>query len=110
LSKGEDSELRAWERDVARVVDAVLDGNTEVLSRFRGRIEDDREQMSKRFTSFKAHVGAEVDSRRWFRSLGAVPLAAAFVVFVVVGALLAWRAIDGWRTVYPRWSDVVLLA
>ena len=30
-------------------------------------------------------------------------------MFALIGALLAWIAIDGWRTVYPRWSDVVLL-
>ena len=95
---------------MARVVDDVLEGGSEVLSRFRDRIEEDREQMSKRFTSFKAHVDAEVDGRRWFRSVGAVPLVVALLVFVALAALLAWQALDGWRTVYPRWNDVVLLA
>ena len=107
LSAGADTELRTWERDVTRVVDDILDGETEVLSRFRERIEDDREPMSKRFTAFKTHVGEEVGRLHWFRSIGAVPLAIALVVFAVIGALLGWQALDGWRSVYPRWNDVV---
>ena len=39
-----------------------------------------------------------------------MPLIAGIVVFAAIGAILAWIAIDGWRSVYPRWSDVVLLA
>ena len=30
-------------------------------------------------------------------------------MFVAIGALLVYLAADGWRTVYPRWSDVVLV-
>ncbi len=51
-------DLRPWERDVADVVDAVLDGSSERLSRFRDRIEDERESMHPRFTAFKEAVGA----------------------------------------------------
>src|SRR6185312_4623183 len=40
LSAGKEGELRAWERDVANVVDGVLDGGSERLSRFRDKIED----------------------------------------------------------------------
>ena len=47
--------------------------------------------------------------RGWFRSIGALPLGLALGVFVVVAALLFAAAIDGWRPVYPRWGDVVLL-
>ena len=57
VSAGEDRELRSWERDVADVVDGVLDGGSERLSRFRDQIEDERESMHGRFTSFKNDVG-----------------------------------------------------
>ena len=66
--------------------------------------------MATRFTAFKEAVGSEVDEPRL------VPLdrrrparRSASLVFAAIGALLAWIAIDGWRSVYPRWSDVVLL-
>ena len=38
-----------------------------------------------------------------------MPLALALLVFVAVGALLIFLAADGWRSVYPRWNDVVLV-
>ena len=41
--------------------------------------------------------------------LGAVPLVAAAILFAVVGALLVFLAQDGWRSVYPRYSDVLLV-
>ena len=47
VSAGEDRELRSWERDVANVVDGVLDGGSERLSRFRDEIEDERESMQR---------------------------------------------------------------
>ena len=68
LSAGEPQELTRYEDDVAGVVDAVLDGGSERLSRFRDRIEDERESMSERFESFKGAVGTEVGRRKWFRS------------------------------------------
>ena len=109
LTAGEDRELRAWERDVANVVNAVLDGSSERLSRFRDRIEDDRVSMSKRFTSFKDHVADETRRRRWFRSTGAIPLVAATVLFGLAGGLLVFYAVHEWRPVYPRYSDVVFV-
>ena len=42
-----------------------VEGRAERLSRFRERIEDDRESMSKRFTSFKGNVGTEIGNRKW---------------------------------------------
>ena len=66
--------------------------------------------MAERFKAFKASVGEEVGRRRWFVSRGGIPLLAGLLVFAGVGALLAYLAIDGWRSVYPRWSDAVLLA
>ena len=63
LSAGKDGELRAWERDVANVVDGVLDGGSERLSRFRDQIEDERETMHGRFTAFKEHVADEAKRR-----------------------------------------------
>ncbi len=103
-------ELTPWERNVADVVDSVLDGESERLSRFREEIEDEREEMSERFTAFRESVDTEVGNRRWFVSLGLVPLVVGLLAFAGLGLLLAYLAIDGWRSVYPRWSDVVLLA
>ena len=74
ISAGEDRELRAWERDVANVVDGVLDGGSEALSRFRDKIEDERESMHPRFSSFKEHVADEAARLKWFRSTGAISL------------------------------------
>jgi uncharacterized membrane protein len=88
LSAGEDRELRAWERDVADVVDGVLDGSSERLSRFRDEIEDERESMHGRFTSFKNAVAAEAGRRSWFRSTGAIPLVLATVLFAIGGGVL----------------------
>ena len=68
LGRGRTASCAAWERDVANVVDGVLDGGSERLSRFRDKIEDDREAMSRRFTAFKEHVGDEVGRRGWFRN------------------------------------------
>ena len=111
LSAGDTSQpLKPWEQDVADVVDGVLDGGSERLSKFRDEIEGSRASMSKRFTSFKSNVGDEIGERRWFGSIGAVPLGAGVVLFGGLGVLLTWLAINGWRSVYPRWSDVVLLA
>ena len=105
----EDEKLTPWENAVARVVKGVIADGPERLSNFRERIEDDRTAMSKHFTSFKANVGTEVGNRKWFISRGAVPLALALVLFVAVAALLIFVAADGWRSVYPRWNDVVLV-
>ncbi len=110
LSLGVRDELTPWEDKVADVVDAVLDGGSERLSRFRDEIEDERESMAKRFQSFQSAVGKEVERRGWFRSVGGLALAVAIVAFGVAGGVLGWFALDGWRTVYPRFSDVVLVA
>jgi uncharacterized membrane protein len=109
ISAGEDRELRAWERDVANVVDGVLDGSSERLSHFRDQIEDERESMHPRFSSFKEHVADETGRLHWFRSNGAIPLVGAGVLFALVGALLVYLAVRDWRPVYPRYSDVVLV-
>ncbi len=73
------------------------------------RIEAERTTMSTRFTAFKANVGTEIGNRKWFISRGAVPLAVALLLFAAIGALLVLLAANGWRTVYPRWTDVVML-
>jgi len=104
-----DAPLSPWETAVADVVDGVIETGPERLSRFRERIEADRETMSTHFTSFKANVGTEVGNRQWFLSLGAIPLALALLAFLAIGAMLVFTAANGWRSVYPRWSDVVLL-
>jgi uncharacterized membrane protein len=110
ISKGTPVQLTPWEKSVTSVVNNVLDGGSVRLSRFRDEIEDERTSMAPRFEAFKSTISGEVGARGWFRSLGIVPLVVGMVVFGAIGALLAWIAIDGWRTVYPRWSDVVLLA
>jgi uncharacterized membrane protein len=111
LSPGDQTQqLTPWERDAADVVDSVLDGGSERLSRFREEIEDERAAMSERFTHFKTSVDTEVANRGWFASIGAIPLWVGLFVFVGLGVLLAYLAIDGWRSVYPRWGDAVLLA
>ena len=110
LSAGKPVELTPWEKSVTSVVDHVLDGSGRRLSEFRGEIEGERSTMAPRFEGFKAAVETEVGNRGWFRSMGIVPLIAGIVVFAAIGGILAFVAIDGWRTVYPRWSDVVLLA
>ncbi len=107
ISAGEDRELRAWERDVADVVDGVLDGGAERLSRFRDEIEDERASMHGRFTSFKnARVGRG-------RRPVVVPLdgcdparRARSSLFALAGGLLVYLGVDDWRPVYPRYSDV----
>jgi uncharacterized membrane protein len=108
LSAGESQELRPWERVAAEVVDGVLDGGRERLSRFRDRIEAQRESMAKRFERFREDVADEVRRRSWFRSLGALPLALAAIGFAGAGAVLLFAAQDGWRPVFPRYGDVLL--
>ncbi len=109
LAAGKRDQLTAWESAVADVVDGIIATGPERLSNFRARIESDRTTMSKHFTSFKANVGNEIGNRKWFISRGAVPLALAWILFAALGAILFFTAIKGWRSVYPRWSDVVLL-
>ena len=109
LSPGEDQSLRSWEQDVTRVVDPILVDGPERLSHFRDRIEDERTAMAPRFTSFKTEVTDETKDLGWFRSIGALPLALAGVLFIGVGILLIYFAADGWRSVYPRYSDVLLV-
>ena len=109
ISAGQNGQLRAWERDVADVVDGALDGGSERLSRFRDKIEDDREAMSRRFTAFKEHVDDEVGRRGWFRNSGAIPLVVAVVLFALAGSVLVYFAVRHWRPVYPRYSDVLLV-
>ncbi len=74
LTAGDQTQpLTPWERDVADVVDSVLDGGSERLSRFREEIEDERAEMSERFTAFKDNVEAEVGSRALVRLSGRDP-------------------------------------
>ena len=101
--------LRPWENAVSRVVDGVIEDGPERLSLFRKAIEKDRVTMSGHFTTFKSNVATAVGTRGWFISRGAALLALALVLFLAIGALLVYLAADGWRTVYPRWSDVVLV-
>src|SRR5206468_3593729 len=109
LAKGKSMELTAWEDDVAGVADSVLEGGSERLSRFRDRIEEQRESLHGDFTSFKSHVAAEAERRSWFRSTGAVPLVVAIVLFAVGGGLLLFFGVRSWRPVYPRYMDVLLV-
>ncbi len=51
LSRGDPVPLAPFERPVAEVVDAVLEGGSHALSRFRDRIDDDRKGNSERSRS-----------------------------------------------------------
>ena len=87
----------------------MLDGGSERLSRFRDEIEDERESMHGRFSSFKSAVADETKRLSWFRSTGAIPLVVAVVLFAVAGGLLVFLGVRDWRPVYPRYSDVLLV-
>jgi len=63
LSRGTEQTLSPWEAQVVAVVDDVLGGGSERLSRFRERIEDQREAMYPRFRAFKAAVEQEAEGR-----------------------------------------------
>ena len=65
--------------------------------------------MSGRFTRFKGDVSTEVSKRGWFVSWGLLPLLVALLVFAAIGGAPLLLAVDGWRAVYPRWGDVVLV-
>ncbi|MGI9659561.1 MAG: DUF2207 family protein, partial [Gaiellaceae bacterium] len=106
---GEDT-LAPWEKPVADVVDSILATGPERLSRFRSRITSDRAANAPRFTSFKAQVRASIGRRRWYLDGGKAVLTAAVVTFAVVGGILIAIGVHGWRDVFPRWSDVVLVA
>lgn len=108
LGPGRAVTLAPWEDPVADVVDAVLDGGTERLSRFRDRIEAERASMAPRFERFQKAVAREAKERSWFRSAGAVPLAVAAILFAAAGGALLALASEGWRPVYPRYADVLL--
>jgi uncharacterized membrane protein len=110
LSSGDrNAVLEPWEQDVAHVVDAVLATGPQRLSQFRDLIEADRAAMSVHFSAFQEHVSAEVSARGWLVSRGARPLAWALLL-LVLGAVAAFVAAgNGWRSTYPRWSDVVWL-
>src|SRR5207249_9002834 len=88
----------------------VIGAEGEKLTKFRDRIEDDREGQSKRFKSFKDDVAEAIDERRWYVNSGAWGLAAAAGVFAVAGVLPFWIGVDGFRSAAPRWSDIVLIA
>jgi uncharacterized membrane protein len=109
LSPGTEQDMSPWETQVAEVVGGVLDGGSERLSRFREEIEDERESMYKRFEAFKETVSQEAAGRGWFRTLGAIPLALAVAAFALAGGLLVYFAVDGWRSTFPRYTDVLLV-
>lgn len=102
--------LEPWEEKVTAVVDGVLGDGSERLSAFREKIEGDRTAMTPRFTAFKEAIDGETIRRSWFVSAGAVPLGLALLAFAAAGVVLLWIGISGWRPVYPRWRDVVIVA
>jgi uncharacterized membrane protein len=105
-----DTPLEAFETPVAEVADAVLADGPERLSRFRDRIEDDREGNSKRFTAFKSAVDQEVKSRRWFRNAGLAALLGGAAALAVAGAVTLGFGIAWFDDVAPSWRSVVALA
>ena len=110
LARGENGNLTAFEQPVATVVDDVVATGPERLTKFRERIADKRTTNAKRFESFKKHVAAAIGERRWFVGPGLALLVPALVVLLLAGGALLWVGIDGFRPVFPRWRDVVLIA
>ena len=102
--------LTEFEEPVAEVIDSVLTGEDDRLSEFRDRIESDRTGNSVRFTTFKKSVGDAIDGKGWFARGGRRFLGIWIVVFVVLAVVLLWTGIHGFRSVSPRWSDVVRIA
>ena len=70
LTLGEAIPLTPFEQSVDDVVAAVLDDGPERLSRFRARIASNRTANANRFSAFKAAIGAEAKTRRWFVNSG----------------------------------------
>ena len=95
---------------VAEVIDSVLTGEDDRLSEFRDRIESDRTGNSVRFKMFKKSVGDAIDAKGWFARGGRRFLGIWIVVFAVLAIVLLWTGIHGFRSVSPRWSDVVRIA
>jgi uncharacterized membrane protein len=110
LSVGDEAlELADHERPVAKVIDDVLGGSTEVLSEFRTRIEEDRTGNSKRFTKFKEAVADEIKLRGWFSSDGLKLLLGSAALLGVAGALLLWIGIERFESFAPRWKDILFM-
>ena len=79
-------ELTTFEEPVAKVVDSVVDTEGERLSKFREEIERDRTANSKRFTSFKEDVTAEIEARGWYLGPGPASARSSGIgVFAVAG-------------------------
>jgi uncharacterized membrane protein len=103
-------QLARFEEPVADVIDSVLDADGERLSELRTRIEGDRTGNAKRFATFKARVETAIRGQGWYLDAGAGVLGGALAAFVVAAVILLWIGIDGWRSVTPRWGDVVVVA
>jgi uncharacterized membrane protein len=111
LTPGDQSvKLARFEEPVADVIDSVVDVDGERLSEFREKIEQGRTANAKRFTTFKNRVGTSIRERRWYTDAGAGVLGLALAGFAVAAIVLLWIGIDGWRSVTPRWTDVVVVA
>jgi uncharacterized membrane protein len=111
LTVGDQSvQLRTFEEPVASVIDSVLDADGERLSELRTKIEADRTENAKRFTSFKNNVSSAIDGKKWYVDAGSGAIAVGLVLFVVAAVVLLWIGVDGWRSAAPRWKDVVVVA
>ena len=111
LSLGDtEAAVEAFEAPVAQVVDAIVVGGPERLSRFRDRIEEDRTGNSERFTSFKSAVGSEIKGRHWFRNTGLMVLVVGAIVLGVAGGLTLFAGIGSYDAVAPTWRSVVAIA
>ncbi|HWC31779.1 MAG TPA: DUF2207 domain-containing protein, partial [Actinomycetota bacterium] len=99
-----------FERDVAKVVDDVLDGGSERLSRFRDRISEKRTTQAGRFTSFQKHVAEWIDLAGWYDSTGRRVVIGAALLFALAATALLWIGFANLRPGFPRPSDIVLIA
>src|SRR4029079_3229874 len=110
VSAGDESvALTDFEKPVAEVVDYVISDGPHPLSKFRDKIDDARATNSARFTSFKSNVGSAIAGKGWFVGPGLELLFLILILFVLAAVVLIWAAAAGWRSVAPRWGDVVML-
>jgi uncharacterized membrane protein len=110
IAQGEHRDGQPFERDVTRVIDDILEGGPERLSRFRDRISADRATQAPRFISFQENVADWISRRGWYESMGRRVLIGAASLFAAAATALLWVGITNLRPGFPRPSDIILIA
>jgi uncharacterized membrane protein len=101
---------RPWERHLTSIVDPIVEGEGERLSRLHDRIAEQRAENAKRFQHFRDAVGAEIKKQRWYRNRGLALLLAAALVLLMAGAIALIAGVARFRVNAPRVGDVVTIA